>query len=210
MRRYAAITPQLLAERLIDLLIERHPGQHPLRAALDGPGWVESGPLIEALRAGLPALGRPVALVRASDFYRDASLRFEHGKTDVESFYTGWLDVAALQREVLSPAAAAHGAQYLPALRDQATNRATRAEPTPLAAHGVLLVCGELLLGAGLAFDLVIHLAVSRSARKRLVPDDRRWTLPAFDRYDIDVDPVALADVVIRYDDPQHPAISVR
>jgi len=208
-RRYAAITPELLAERLAGLLIERHPGRHPLRAALDGPGWVESAPLVEALRTELPALGRPVAVVRASDFYRDASLRFEHGKTDVESFYTGWLDVAALQREVLSPVAA-EPAQYLPALRDQATNRATRAQPAPLAAHGVLLVCGELLLGAGLAFDLVIHLAVSRAARKRLVPDDLRWTLPALDRYDIDVDPVRLADVVVRYDDPRHPAISVR
>ena len=208
MRHYAAITPELLAQRLIDLLIERHPGRHPLRVALDAPGWVESGPLIEALRTELPALGRPVALVRAGDFYRDASLRFEHGKTDVESFYTGWLDVAALQREVLTPLA--DGACYLPALRDPATNRATRAQPVPLAADGVLLVCGDLLLGAGLSFDLVIHLAVSRAARKRLVPDERRWTLPAFDRYDIDVDPVGLADVVIRYDDPRHPAVSVQ
>ena len=209
MRRYAAVTPELLAERLVGLLVQRHPGRHPLRAALDGPGWVELEPLVEALRTGLPAHGRPVAVVRATDFYRDASLRFEHGKTDVESFYTGWLDVAALQREVLSPVAA-EDAHYLPALRDQATNRATRAQPAGLAAHGVLLVCGELLLGAGLAFDLVIHLSVSRAARKRLVPDDRRWTLPAYDRYDIDVDPAGLADVVVRYDDPRHPAISVR
>jgi hypothetical protein len=208
-RRYAAITPELLAQRLIELLIQRHPGRHPLRVALDAPGWVGSGPLVEALRTGLPAVGRPVGTVRACDFYRDASLRFEHGKTDVESFYTGWLDVAALQREVLSPLAT-DGAHYLPALRDAATNRATRAQPVPLAAHGILLVSGELLLGAGLSFDVVIHLAVSRAARKRLVPEDRRWTLPAFDRYDIDVDPVALADVVIRYDDPHHPAVSVR
>jgi hypothetical protein len=209
-RRYAAITPELLARRLIELLVERHPGRHPLRVALDGPGWVESGPLIESLCSGLPALGRPVATVCTGNFYRDASLRFEHGKTDVESFYTGWLDVAALQREVLNPLAAADGARYLPALRDAATNRATRAQPVPLAAHGIVLVCGELLLGAGLGFDLVIHLAVSRAARKRLVPDELRWTLPAFDRYDIDVDPVGLADVVIRYDDPRHPAVSMR
>jgi hypothetical protein len=209
-RHYAAITPELLAQRLIDLLVERHPGRHPLRVALDAPGWVESGPLVEALRTELPALGRPVAVVRAGNFYRDASLRFEHGKTDVESFYTGWLDVAALRREVLNPLAAADGAQYLPALRDPATNRATRAQPVPLAAAGILLVCGELLLGAGLSFDLAIHLAVSRAARKRLVPDEWRWTLPAFDRYDIDVDPVGLADVVIRYDDPGHPALSQR
>jgi len=209
-RRYAAITPQHLARQLVELLVRRHPGSHPLRVALDAPGWVESEPLTEALRSGLQALGHPVGVVRARDFYRDASLRFEHGKTDIESFYTGWLDLGALQREVLSPLAAAGNARYLPALRDPSTNRTTRAQPVPLPAAGVLLVCGELLLGAGLSFDVVVHLALSRSARKRQVPQDRRWTLPAFDRYDIDVDPVELADVVVRYDDPRHPAVSVR
>ncbi|HEV2886368.1 MAG TPA: hypothetical protein VGX49_05620 [Jatrophihabitans sp.] len=209
MRRYAAITPQSLARHLIDLLVQRHIGNHPLRVALDAPGWIELEPLVEAVRAGLAVLGRPVGVVRTRDFYRDASLRFEHGKTDVESFYTGWLDLAALQREVLSPLAAAEDPRYLPALRDPATNRTIRARPVPLPARGVLLVSGELLLGAGLSFDVAVHLAVSRSARKRLVPDELRWTLPAFDRYDIDVDPVGLADVVIRYDDPNHPAISV-
>jgi hypothetical protein len=209
-RRYAAITPELLAERLIELIARRQTGCHPLRVALDGPGWLQLAPLIQVLRTGLPALGHPVAVVRTKDFYRDASLRFEHGKTDVESFYSGWLDLAALEREVLRPLAVAEGAHYLPALRDEATNRATRAQPVVLAAGGVVLVCGELLLGAGLSFDLVIHLDVSRSARKRQTPEDRRWSLPAFDRYDIDVDPVALADVVIRYDDPKHPAIAVR
>ncbi|MEO7263209.1 MAG: uridine kinase [Jatrophihabitantaceae bacterium] len=208
MRRYTAITPQSLAQRLIEELVERHTDSHPLRVALDAPGWVKLEPLTEALLAGLHALGRPVAVVRARDFYRDASLRFEHGRTDVESFYAGWLDLAGLQREVLRPLAVA--GTYLPALRDEATNRAARAQPAPLPARGVLLVCGELLLGAGLSFDVGVHLALSRSARKRLAPEDRRWTLPAFDRYDIEVDPVGLADVVIRYDDPSHPAISVR
>jgi hypothetical protein len=208
-RRYAAVTQELLAQQLVRTLIERHPGGHPLRVALDAPGWVELGPLTEAVRTGLRALGRPVATVHAGDFYRDASLRFEHGRTDVESFYTGWLDGAALQREVLRPLADP-GGHYLPTLRDQATNRATRSRPATLPANGVLLVCGELLLGAGLGFDLAVHFAVSRAARKRLVPDDRRWTLPAFDRYDIDVDPAGLADVVVRYDDPQHPAVSAR
>jgi hypothetical protein len=209
-RRYAAITPQALAEQLIELLARRHDGTHPLRVALDAPGWVELQPLAEQLRTGLQALGHPVGAVRARDFYRDASLRFEHGKTDVDSFYAGWLDLAALQREVLSPLAASEGAWYLPTLRDEATNRATRAHPAPLPAQGLVLVCGELLLGAGLSFDVVVHFALSRAARKRLVPEDRRWTLPAFDRYDIDVDPVDLADVVIRYDDSKHPAVSVR
>jgi hypothetical protein len=148
--------------------------------------------------------------VWARDFYRDASLRFEYGRTDLESFYAGWLDSAALQREVLRPLATPDGARYLPALRDPATNRSARAEPVALPPSGVLLVCGELLLGAGLDFDLAIHLAVSRAARKRQAPEELRWTLPAFDRYDLDADPVGSADVVVRYDDPAHPALSVR
>jgi hypothetical protein len=208
-RRYTAITGELLARQLIDLLVQRHDGRRPLRVALDAPGWVESGPLVEALRTGLLAAGHPVGVVRAGDFYRDASLRLEYGRTDVESFYTGWLDRAALQREVLDPVAS-QDPHYLPALRDAATNRAIRTRPLPLPTSGVLLVCGELLLGAGLGFDVTLHLAVSRAARKRQAPDELRWTLPAFDRYDIDVEPAGLADVVIRYDDPAHPAVSVR
>jgi hypothetical protein len=207
-RRYAAITVELLGRQLTDLLVRRHAGR-PLRVALDAPGWVRTEPLVEAVRAGLLAAGHPVGVVRARDFYRDASLRFEYGKTDLESFYSGWLDRAALQREVLDPVTGPQ-ASYLPALRDADTNRAIRTQPLPLPPSGVLLVCGELLLGTGLGFDLAIHLAVSRAARRRQVPEESRWTLPAFDRYDIDVDPMGLADVVIRYDDPAHPAVSVR
>jgi len=100
--------------------------------------------------------------------------------------------------------------RYLPSLRDPVTNRSTRAEPEPLPPAGVLLVHGELLLGAGLPFDLTVHASVSRQARKRLTPADRQWTLPAFDRYDLEVDPAGTADVVIRYDDPRRPALLVR
>ncbi|MDQ1745423.1 MAG: hypothetical protein QOE23_3762 [Pseudonocardiales bacterium] len=210
MRRYTAITTELLGHRLTELLLARHDGRRPLRVALDAPIWVRTEPLVDELRTGLLAAGHPVGVVQACDFYRDASLRFEYGKTDVESFYTGWLDRAALQREVLDPVAATEDAHYLPALRDPATNRAIRTRPQPLSASGVLLVRGELLLGAGLGFDVAVHLAVSRAARKRQVPQELSWTLPAFDRYDIDVNPAALADVVIRYDDPAHPAMSVR
>lgn len=210
MRRYAAITGELLARRLTELIAGRHQGRRPLRVALDAPGWVATDALVEAVRTGLLAAGHPVGVLRASDFYRDASLRFEYGKTDLESFYTGWLDRAGLQREVLDPVAAVEAAHYLPALRDAVTNRAIRVQPVPLPPAGVLLVRGELLLGAGLDFDVAIHLAVSRAARKRQVPEELAWTLPAFDRYDIDVDPMGLADVVVRYDDPAHPAVSLR
>ena len=208
MTRFAPVSPTTLAHRLVAEFDQRHLGTHPLRAGLDAPASVDLSSVLAILRAELPALGHPIALVAAADFYRDASLRFEYGHTDVESFYTGWLDTAALQREVLAPVA--ETGRYLPSLRDRATNRATRAEPLLLEPTGVLLVHGELMLGVGLAFDVVVHAAVSRQARRRQFPDDRSWQLPAFDKYDLEVDPAALADIVIRWDDPQRPAMMVR
>ena len=90
-------------------------------------------------------------------FYRDASLRWEYGKADVDSFYRGWLDTAALQREVLRPLAV--DGSYLPSLRDPDSNRSTRAAPSTLPPAGVALVTGELLLGHGLGFDVTVHVA---------------------------------------------------
>ncbi len=206
--RFRPVSPTLLASRLAELCQDRHPGRHPLRVALDGPACADLDGPVRLLTDELRAAGRPVALVDATSYYRDASLRLEYGRTDVESFYTGWLDAAALRREVLDPLA--ERGEYLPSLRDPVTNRSTRAEPQSLAPGGVLLVRGELLLAAGLPFDLTVHAAVSRQARKRLTPQDRQWTLPAFDRYDLDVDPAGTADAVIRYDDPRHPALAIR
>ncbi|HEU5271042.1 MAG TPA: hypothetical protein VFU36_14045 [Jatrophihabitans sp.] len=208
MSRFTPVTPELLAVRLAELCDQRHPEAAVLRVALDGPASADLSVPIALLTACLQAAARPVALIDASNFYRDASLRLEYGRTDLESFYHGWLDAAALRREVLDPVVTR--GDYLPSLRDPVTNRSTRATPVPLPAAGVLLVRGELLLSAGLPFDLTVHLAVSRQARKRLIPEELQWTLPAFDRYDLEVDPAGTADVVIRYDDPRHPALLVR
>ena len=197
-----------LPNQLAHLLIERHDGEHPLRVAFDGPRCAELGAMAVAVSDHLREAGRPVALIDAETFYRDAALRFEYGKTDLESFYRGWLDVPALNREVL--ARVADSGRYLPSLRDPATNRSTRAEPAVLATDGILILTGELLLGAGLAVDVTLHASVSRSARRRLTPAEWAWTLPAFDRYDIDVDPASAADVVLRCDDPRHPAVFIR
>jgi hypothetical protein len=42
--------------------------------------------------------------------------------------------------------------------------------------------------------------------RRRTDPADR-WTLPAYDRYADEVSPAGWADVVVRADDPDHPAV---
>jgi hypothetical protein len=144
--------------------------------------------------------------VSAEWFWRDASLRLEYGHTDVES-YLSWLDAAALRREVLDPVVAS--GRYLPSLRDPGTNRSTRAAPRTAPPGAVIIVSGAFLLRDGLPFDRTVHLAVSPAARARRTPADEAWTLPAFDRYDRETDPVGLADVVVRYDDPRHPAVRV-
>ena len=166
MSRFDPVSPELLASRLAVLCLERHGSHQPLRVALDGPACADLELPVRLLVSELEAAGRPVANLDATMFYRDASLRLEYGKTDVESFYTGWLDTAALRREVLDPLVTR--GQYLPSLRDPVTNRSTRATALPLAPTGVLLVRGELLLGSGLPFDLTVHAAVSRQARRRL------------------------------------------
>ncbi|MCW2524070.1 MAG: uridine kinase, partial [Frankiales bacterium] len=175
------------------------------------------GAVLADLVDELGSLGRPVAVIDSQAFYRDASLRLEYGRTDVESFYSSWLDAAGLEREVLAPLGPGGDGSFLPSLRDPATNRSTRAARVPLSERGVLLVVGELLLGdrfatGALDFDLAVHFAVSRQSRRRQFEErypDWAWTLPAFDRYDLDVDPSAVSDVLIRFDDARHPALAV-
>jgi hypothetical protein len=72
-----------------------------------------------------------------------------------------------------------------------------------------VLVDGCLLLGRGLPFDLTVHLRLSAAALARRTPAEQRWTLPAYARYEAEVDPDRVADVVVRLDDPRHPAINI-
>lgn len=191
------ISPDALPVRLAEWLAS---SDGTVRVAMDGPPCAGPSALADALTDPLRTLGRPLLHVRAEAFWRDASVRLEHGREDVES-YLSWLDDGALRREVLS------GSTYLPSLRDPITNRATREAARPVPSDAVLVVSGALLLGLGLPFDKVVHLAMSPAARRRRTPDVEQWTLPAFDRYDAEARPAELADVVVKLDDPRHPAV---
>ena len=155
----------------------------------------------------LPALGRAAVVVPAGGFYRPASLRLEHGRTDPDARYTDWLDAGALTREVLGPLGPGGSGEYLPVLWDVVRDRAVRTRPQPAPGGSVLLVPGALLQGIGLPFDVVVHLRMSPAARQRLTPQDQAWELPAFDRYDDEVDPAGLADAVVLADHPDRPAL---
>ncbi|RBY74341.1 uridine kinase [Geodermatophilus sp. TF02-6] len=209
MTRPQPLTPEALADRLAALLADREPepGASALRVAVDGPDITCPTDLAAALADRLPALGRPAVVVPAAGFLRPASLRLEHGRTDPDARYTDWLDAGALAREVLDPVGPGGSGEYLPVLWDVARDRAARVRPQPMPSCGVLLVPGPLLQGLGLAFDVVVHLRVAPAARRRRTPAEQAWELPAFDRYDAEVDPVALADAVVLTDSPDHPAL---
>jgi uridine kinase len=175
--------------------------------AIDGAaGATGTAALADLLVEPLRVNGRDTLRVSTTDFLRPASLRFEHGKQDPDARYTDWLDIGALRREVLDPLADGGGGAVLPALWDAARDRATRADRITLAHRGVLLLDGDLLLGQGLNFDLTVHLWLSPSALRRRLPAEDHWAIPAYERYEHEVAPAELADVVVRVDDPNHPA----
>lgn len=200
--RYRPISPAVLAEELTDRIDALTTPR--IAVAVDGAaGATGTGELADALVDPLRLRGRATLRVSAHDFLRPASLRFEHGRTNPDARYTGWLDLGALRREVLEPLKGS--GNVLPSLWDAERDRATRAERVPLPEGGVVLLDGELLLGAGLAFDLAVHLWLSPAALRRRVPD--AWAIPAYERYEEEADPSSLADVVVRVDDPRHPAL---
>jgi hypothetical protein len=196
-----AVTPERLTE-LLAARIADEPGI--VRVAIDGPPCSPAHELAGSLAEPLRVLGRPTHLVRAETFWHDASLRLEYGREDVDSYLT-WLDAGSLRREVLD--AAVHTGSILPSLRDPAANRSTHEAARPVTPDAVVIVSGPLLLGLGLPFELTVHLAVSPAARVRRTDSADAWTLPAYDRYDAEVAPSELADVVVRWDDPVRPAV---
>ncbi|MDG4826483.1 uridine kinase [Asanoa sp. WMMD1127] len=212
--RVRPITPELFVEDLAERIVRESP-ETRLRVALDGPPPADgaTGPLAgpdllaAALVEELRLRGRPAHVVPAGGFLRAASLRFEQGRTNPDAFYTDWLDEAGLRREVLDPAGPDGSGRILPSLWDPATDRASRAAYRTLESTAAVLVTGGFLLGGGLAFDLTVHLAVSPAALARRTPAEWAWTLPAWERYADEVDPAGWADVVVRTDDPRHPAL---
>jgi hypothetical protein len=191
-----------LAER-----VTRFPGR--ARVIVDGAVPTEPVALADALVEVLRLRGRPALRVAAADFLRPASVRLEHGRTDPDELLHGWLDVAGLRREVLEPSGPAGSGQVLPRLWDSRVDRAYRAQRVELAANGVLLLAGALLLGRGLPAELTVHLQLSAAALARRLDPQLRWTLPAYRRYDAEHDPAA-ADVLVLADDPRRLALMHR
>jgi hypothetical protein len=203
------VSPDRLGPLLAELIVARRP-DHPLRVAVDGPPPAAPDALADAVAGSVRLLGRPTLRLGSRWFLRPASVRLERGRTDPDAYYEAWLDVAALRREVLDPLGPGGDRRYLPTRWDPDRDRATRAGYLVAAPDAVVLVDGTLLLGQGLPFDLTIHLRLSPAALARRAAAAERWTLPAFARYEAEVAPAEHADVVVRADDPRHPAVQLR
>ncbi|MBA2415617.1 MAG: uridine kinase, partial [Geodermatophilaceae bacterium] len=169
--------PEVVAE-----LIERRRPDHPLRVAMDGAEPWEIELLTRLTGRWIAAAGRHAIRVQSRFFLRPRSLRYEHGRTDPDSYYD-WLDADGLRREVLDPLGPGGTSRFLPSLWDPAADRATRAEYAVAPPDAVVLVDGPLLLGRDLPFDLTVHVSVGAAALARRTPQDEHWTLPAFGRY---------------------------
>ncbi|SDU74702.1 nucleoside/nucleotide kinase family protein [Jiangella alkaliphila] len=185
-----------VAAGAVRLVVDGHPAAHPERLA---------DALVEPLRSA----GRPVARIRVRDFLRPRSLRLEQGAHDPDALLDDWIDAAALNREVLEPVGPGGSGRYLPSLRDPDTDRPTRAAYVDAPPGLVLVLDGALTLGRWLDLDLAVHLALRPATLRRLTPPEDSWTLPAYERYAAETVPETLADLVVRADDPRHPALVV-
>lgn len=206
--RLEAITWERLADRLADRLLDLRPadGSPWPRVAFDGAPAARPGELAARVAEALRPRGRAAVVVGAEGFLRPASLRYEYGHHDVDSYYDGWFDTGALWREVLGTLYPGGEGRVLPDLWDPVTDRATRSPAVVLPPGSPLLLHGPFLLKEGFHFDLTVHLALSPGALRRRTPEGERWTLPAYERYDREIGPAEAADVLVRADDPRHPA----
>jgi hypothetical protein len=198
------VTPELLVAEITELVAAR---SGRVRLAVDGPPPTNPRALADAVAVELRARGRATIVVDAADYLRPASLRLELGRTDPDMFLDGWLDVGGLRREVLEPAAAGGSGRVLPRLWDADADRAHRDTYVALPADGVVVLAGALLLGRGLPLDAAVHLRMTEKALARRLPDEQRWTLPAYTRYAMENTPEENANLVVLADHPDRPAI---
>ncbi|MCA5891866.1 uridine kinase [Isoptericola sp. NEAU-Y5] len=206
--RVEPVTPDGVVAHVVERVLAlgaADDGARPVRVLVDGHPSTRPEELADALTEPLRAAGRPTARVRTLDFLRPASLRLERGRRDPDALLEERIDVGGLNREVLT--GIVRRGRWLPTLRDPDTSRSTRAGYVAAAPGTVVVVDGSLALGAGLDVDLTVHLALQPATETRRTPLDDAWTLAAYGRYRREVRPDRRADVVVRCDHPDRPAL---
>jgi hypothetical protein len=219
--RYQPLSVPVLVARLVEVVLDRsadaRSAGHGVRVGVDAAVVDDGRELADAVAASLAEHGLPVARVRQEGFVRPRSIRLELGADDPDAAWERWYDDAGLRREVLDPLGPGGRMTWAESLWDAGTDRATRAPRRPAAPGTVAVVDGRFLLRWELAdaVDLAVHLQTSPAAQARRIPDDaeRQRLLPSWQRYLDDTDPAgrvltgAAPGVVVRYEDPRHPAL---
>lgn len=206
--RFAPVTPVRLMDELA-LWIHDLDAEHPT-VGVDGAAELGGTALADAVAARVQTLGRPVIRVSTDWWWRPASVRLELGRTDIDMLLSGWIDTAALHRELLDPLRPGGSGRYLRRLRDPNTDRSLREERVTALPRSVVLLDGPFLKASGLTLDVVVHLQVSTGTLARSLPPDRRWWVEGHERYRDEHRPTESATAVIAYDHPGAPAIAWR
>ena len=198
-------TPERLVESIARWIDHRSPERSVV--GFDGPEEIGTAALADDVAARLIAVGRPAARVSTRWWWRPASLRLEFGREEIDTLLGGWVDSAALGREVIAPLRAG-ASRVVARLRDPGTDRSLREQSEAVPSNAVVLLDGPFLATLELTIDAMLHLKVSDAALARRLPPERQWWVPGFDRYRREYHPDDRADVVVSYDHPNAPAMA--
>lgn len=198
MTTFTPISPDGLVELCVEA-IQQFPDA--VVVAVDGADAARPDLLAHRIGDRLRTLGRATGVVEMAHYLRPASLRFEYGHTDGESYRTSWFDHAALRREVLDPVRA--GEPWLPRLWNPVTDRSFRDDRVAAADDQVIVVAGPMLLGHHDA-DVTIRLSQSAATLSRHTSPEERWTIPVL----LEAAGETRADIEVRYDHPDRPAVA--
>ena len=203
--RFTPATPERLIESIARWIGDRSAERGVV--GFDGPEEIGTAALADSVAARLIAAGRPAVRVSTRWWWRPASLRLEFGREEIDTLLGGWVDTAALRREIIEPLRAG-SALIVARLRDPATDRSLREQSAAVPSNAVVVLDGPFLAALALDLDGLIHLKVSDAALARRLPAERQWWIPGFDRYRREYRPDDRADVTVSYDHPNAPAMA--
>lgn len=192
-----------LPGQLADWIDGRTPGRQRIGVDAD-PSWGGES-LADEVADELRRRGRPTIRASTRWWWRAAALRLEYGHTDPTSLRQGWVDTAALRRELLDPLRPGGSGRYLGRLRDPATDRSVRDRREQADTEAILLLDGPFLVDLDL--DGVIALRVSAATVRRSLPPDRAWWAPVLTDYLADPGRSAATVVEVAADHWDAPAV---
>ena len=196
----------------------------PTRVAFDGPDTAGKTTLADELAAVLRERGRHVLRASIDGFHHPRAARYARGADSPGGYYLDSFDHDAVRATLLDPLGPAGDRRYRTAVFDHRTDRPVAAPVESAPRSALLLFDGVFLQRPELrdGFDLSIFVTVSvdevlRRALERDVPllgardeVERRYRtryIPGQRLYIADARPDAIADVLVRNDDPVAPVL---